>query len=152
MKFSHKILIDLPREEVINKMEDPANYKHWQRGFISYKHLSGLEGKEGSRSKLKFQMGKRVIEMIETIGKRVYPKKFHATYEAPGVFNIQMNYFEVEPDNKTLWIADSEFQFSGFMKLIGTFMPGSFKKQSWQFMQDFKSFAEEGKSVLHKNN
>lgn len=150
MKFSHKILINLPREEVINKMEDPANYKHWQRGFISYNHLSGLQGEEGSRSKLKYKMGNREISMVETILKRVFPKKFHATYEAPGVFNIQKNYFEEEPENKTLWIADSEFQFSGFMKLIGTFMPGSFKKQSLQFMQDFKSFAEEGKSVLHK--
>ncbi len=150
MKFSHQILINLPREEVIHKMEDPANYKHWQRGFISYKHLSGLHGNEGSRSRLKYKMGNREISMVETILKRVSPKTFHATYEAPGVFNIQKNYFEEEPENKTLWIADSEFQFSGFMKLIGTFMPGSFKKQSLHFMQDFKSFAEEGKSVLHK--
>lgn len=150
MKFSHQIVIDLPREEVIKKLEDPSLYKHWQRGFISYKHLSGLQGQVGSRSQLKYKMEKREIVMIETILKKVPPKKFHSSYEAPGVYSIQNNYFEQEQENKTHWIADSEFQFSGFMKLIGTFMPGSFKKQSLKFMQDFKSYAEEGKSVLEQ--
>ena len=28
-------------------MENPNNFKHWQEGFISYKHLSGQPGAEG---------------------------------------------------------------------------------------------------------
>ena len=65
MKYSKEIIIDLPREEVISKMEKPENFKYWQKGFISYKHISGTPGKEGSRSKLKYKMGNREIEMIE---------------------------------------------------------------------------------------
>ncbi len=85
MKFSQEILIDLPREEVLKLVHDPSSYKYWQRGFISYKHLTGLQGKEGSRSRLKFRIGGKEIKMIETIIKIVSPKKIYLTYEAPGV-------------------------------------------------------------------
>ena len=37
---------------------------------------------------------------------------------------------------------ENEFQFKGFMKLIGFFMPGAFEKQSFKYMKDFKAFAE----------
>lgn|SRR5690606_15725755 len=148
MKFSREILIDLPREEVIRKMEDPSNYKHWQRGFISYKHLSGLPGKEGSRARIKFNMNGREIVIIETIMKINSPKKFYATYETKGVFNTQKNHFEKVADNFTRWITDSEFKFTGYMKLVGLLKPGIFKKQTQQMMQDFKDFAEKNKSVL----
>jgi hypothetical protein len=33
------------------------------------------------------------------------------------------------------------------MKLVGLLMPGAFRKQSQQHMQDFKAFAEQGKDV-----
>jgi hypothetical protein len=45
-------------------------FKYWQKGFISYRHLSGKPGEEGARAKLKYKIGKREISMIETIVKR----------------------------------------------------------------------------------
>lgn len=147
MKYSLQIIINLPREEVFNKLEDPANLQFWQRGFISFKLLGDKRGDLGVRSKLKYKMGKREVTMIETVTKRVFPKKLHVTYEAEGVFNSQKNYFEEEPDKSTLWITDNEFRFTGFMKIIGFFNAGAFKKQTHQFMEDFKAFAEEGKRV-----
>ena len=150
MKYSKEILIDLPRDEVIAKMENPNNFKHWQKGFISYKHLSGDPGHEDARSKLKFKMGTREIEMIETIEKNSLPNKLFVTYDAKGVFNRQKNYFEKVNDTSTRWISDNEFEFSGFMKIIAFLMPGSFKKQTYEYMKDFKAFAENGKSVLNQ--
>lgn len=147
MKYSLQIIINLPREEVFNKLEDPANMQHWQRGFISFKLLGEKRGEVGVRSKLKYKIGKREITMIETVTKRVFPKKLHVTYEADGVFNTQKSYFEEEPDKSTLWITDNEFRFTGYMKVIGFLMAGSFKKQTQQYMEDFKAFAEEGKTI-----
>ncbi|MFO7720004.1 MAG: SRPBCC family protein [Gillisia sp.] len=147
MKYSHEIIIQLPREEVISKMEKPENFKFWQKGFISYQHVSGNKGEVGCRSKLVYTMSGREIEMIETIIKSNLPKELHTTYETKGLYNIQKNYFEEESGNSTRWVSYTEFRFSGFMKLIGKLMPGTFKKQSFQFMKDFKAFAEKGKSV-----
>ena len=149
MKYSHEILINSSREEVVTKMKDPDNFKHWQEGFISYQHISGTPGEEGARAKLIYEIGKRNIEMTETILEMNLPSSFKASYEAKGVYNVQQNIFEEESSDTTRWISTNEFNFSGFMKIIGFFMPGSFKKQSLKYMNDFKDFAESGKSVLN---
>ncbi|UJH91143.1 SRPBCC family protein [Antarcticibacterium sp. 1MA-6-2] len=147
MKYSKQIIIALPRAEVFNKLEDPAYLKYWQQGFISFISLGDQRGAVGSRAKLKYKIGHREIVIIETVTKRVFPKKLHVIYESEGVFNSQKSYFEEEPDNSTLWITDNEFKFSGFMRIIGFLKAGSFKKQTQQFMEDFKAFAEEGKRI-----
>jgi len=141
MKYSHEIEIKLPREKVIKLFDNPENMPKWQEGFISFEPLQGDPGKEGSTAKLKYKMGKREVEMIETITKRNLPDEFNATYEAKGVFNIIENRF-IDQGKTTKWISANEFRFKGFMKLIAFFMPGAFKKQSFKYMKDFKKFAE----------
>jgi len=112
-------------------------------GLQSFEHLSGTPGQPGAKSKLKFKMGKREIEMIETITVRNLPEEFSGTYEAKGVFNIVKNKFIPVGENKTKHIAESEFQFRGMMKIMGILMPGAFKKQSMKYLNDFKIFAEQ---------
>jgi len=149
MKYTTEIVVDVPREEFIKKMDDAENMKHWQRGLIGYEQLSTTPGEEGSRMSLSYEMGKRKMDMVETIIKKNHPEELHMTYDTKGVHNIQKNFFKDEGD-KTRWISESEFQFSGFMmKLMGLLMPGAFKKQSLKYMQDFKAFAEKGESVLN---
>ena len=150
MKYQQEIILEKPRKEVVAKFSDPDNLAHWQRGFIFMKPINGELGTEGSQNLLKFKMGKREIEMTETIITNNLPNEFSATYEAKGVYNYQVNRFNNTLENQTLWIVENEFQFSGFMKLFGWFMPSAFKKQSWKFMEDFKAFVEEGKSVKNE--
>jgi cytochrome c-type biogenesis protein CcmE len=38
------------------------------------------------------------------------------------------------------------------VRLVGLVMPGSFRKQSQQHMEDFKAFAEHGTDVLQGTN
>ena len=150
MKYQQEITINKPRKEVVEKFSNPDNMKHWQRGFIFMKPINGKMGEEGSQNLLKYDMGKREVEMTETILKNNLPDEFSATYEAKGVYNYQINKFSPTMEKNTLWITDNEFMLSGFMKLFGWFMPGAFKKQSRKYMEDFKAFVEDGKSVLDK--
>ena len=148
MKYTNEVTIDLPREEVIRKMDNPDNMKHWQRGLLHYEMLEGTPGQEGAQMRMDYKMGKRELSMVETIIKNNFPSEFHSTYDANGVHNIQRNFFHEIDDNKTKWVSESEFQFKGFgMKLMGWLMPGAFKKQSLKYMNDFKNFAEKGVSV-----
>ncbi|WP_115123166.1 SRPBCC family protein [Marinirhabdus gelatinilytica] len=152
MKYTTEITINRPRTEVVEKMDNPENMKHWQRGLISYEQLRGAPGKEGAQMQLHYKMGKRDMALTETIIKNDFPTAFHATYSAKGVHNIQNNYFHEVDSNTTKWISESEFQFKGFgMKLMGFLMPGAFKKQSKKYMEDFKSFVENGTSVAEEN-
>ncbi len=147
MKYSNEIEINLSRTKVIELFDNPDNMPKWQKGFISFEHVSGDAGQEGAKSRLKYNMGKKggKVEMIETILSRNLPDEFSATYEAPGVFNqIENRFIEVSSD-KTKWLSNNVFKFSSFkMKFFGFLMPSAFKKQSYQFMKDFKAFAEAG--------
>ncbi|MGV6845056.1 MAG: SRPBCC family protein [Lutibacter sp.] len=141
MHYSNKIEINASLKKVIELFDNPNNLKYWQKGFISFEHLSGKIGEKGAKSILKYKMGAREIEMIETITNRNLPDEFSGIYEAKGVWNEVKNYFS-EEKGVTTWVSECEFRFSGFMKIIAFLMPNSFKKQSHQFMIDFKNFVE----------
>jgi len=142
MKYTTEIEINKPIDEVITLFNDPDNMDKWMEGLQSFEHISGVPGEVGAKSKLKFKMGKREIEMIETITVSNLPEEFSGIYEAKGVFNVVKNKFEKISETSTKHISEHEFQFKGFMKVIAFLMPRAFKKQSMKYMIDFKHFAE----------
>ncbi len=142
MKYSNEVIINLPLDRVIELFDNEENLFKWQSELISFEHFSGEKGEVGAKSKLKYKMGKREVEMTETITVKDLPKEFSGTYEAKGVWNEVKNYFEAIDKNRTRWHSDCHFEFSGFMKLIALFMPGAFKKQSQKYLDQFKTFAE----------
>lgn len=146
MKYSHEIIIDAPRDEVLRKLEDMENIKHWQRGLIGYETLSGQPGNEGAKTRFRFRSGARKVGLVETILKRDLPYEFHAEYEARGLHNVQKNFFSELPDRKTRWVSQTEFEFrSPGMRILGFLLPGTFKRQSMRYLEDFKRFAESGR-------
>lgn len=143
MKYNTEVTINAPIEKVIDLFCDPNHIDKWQPGFISIEHISGIVGEEGAKSKLLYKMGKRDVEMIETITHKNLPHEFSGTYEAKGVWNEVKNHFEAINESQTRYWAENDFRMSGFMKIIAFFMPGAFKKQSQKYMDLFKKFVEE---------
>lgn len=142
MKYKNEIVINAPREKVIELFSDPDKIKEWQPGFISMERISGESGKVGSKVKMNYKMGKREVEMIETITVNNLPNEFSGTYEAKGVFNLVNNYFEALPDGNTKYWTENEFEFKGFMRIIGFLFPNAFKKESQKYLVLFKAFVE----------
>jgi carbon monoxide dehydrogenase subunit G len=142
MKYAVDIEINKPIDKVVELFDNPDNMGKWMEGLQSFEPISGTPGQPGAKSKLRFKMGKREMEMIETITKRNLPHEFSGTYEAKGVYNIVTNRFVKISENKTKCINEQEFQFKGFMKFIAVLMPGAFKKQSLKYLTAFKNFAE----------
>ncbi len=143
MKYTQEIVIDLPVDRIVELFDDPENLKKWQPGLVDLQPLSGTPGEPGAKTRLKFQMGKRRVEMTETIEVKDLPAEFTATYEARGIFNRQRNSFRPEGPAQTRWISETEFQFDSWgMKVFSWLMPGSFQKQSYRYMRLFKEFAE----------
>ena len=150
MTYESEILVDVPLEEFIHKMDNVENMKHWQRGLKSAEHLSGVPGELGSKMKLHYDFGNRKMDLIETVTKRNLPDEFHATYKAPGIQSIQYNYFEKVSEHQTRWVSKNEFMPLNFaMRVMLFLMPKSFKKQTMTYMKDFKNFAENGVSVAN---
>lgn len=150
MEFCKEIMIDLPREEVIKKLRDPENFRYWQRGFISYKKLTGQFGQEGSIGKLKIKTGKGHLDLLETVLKNKLPKEFRVAYDTAGLYHIQKHYFEAESPSSTHWIIYNELKFSGNLKIMAPLVQMRVKNEIQQSMKNFKAFAEEGKSINEK--
>jgi hypothetical protein len=158
MKYTVSIEIALPRERVVQLLADPAHMSKWLRGLVLHEPLSGVHGQVGTRSRVVMQMGKQKMECIETITRREpadlrgIPKghvvHFDREIVGEGMWSAQRDRFTEAGPETTLWVSESEFQFSGLlMRLVGLLMPGAFRKQSLQHMQDFKAFAEQGRDV-----
>lgn len=147
MKYTVEVDIDRPLEEVVEKFDNQDNYSSWMKGLESFENIEGKQGQEGAKTKFKFDMGKRKMEMIETVLKRDLPKQYVVSYEVNGVYNEVDNRFEKIDDNKTLYTTHQYFKFKGFMKIIGLLFGRSFKKQSLKYANDFKKFVENDKAV-----
>ena len=147
MRYKVEIVIDSPRDQLIEIFDNPENLGKWQPTLLGIEHVEGVERTKGAKSRLRYKQGKGEMEMIETVLVYNLPDEFSCTYEANGVLNINMNYFTSEGD-RTRWVTDTEFQFSSVpMKIMGALMPFMFKAQTRKMMQNFKTFAETGEAA-----
>jgi len=142
MKYKVVLNIDQTVEEVTALFENPEHLKKWQPELVTRTHLEGEPGHPGSKSRLKYKIGQRDMEMIETITVYDLPTEYSATYQTDGVWNLQRNIFEKLGEKKTKWTTISEFKCSGFMRFICWLMPRSFRRQTFKNMRRFKAFAE----------
>lgn len=143
MKYVVDIEIDLPINRVVELFDNPDNMPKWQPDLVGLELMTGVPGQAGTKSKLLYKMGKRDVEMIETIEKNNLPDELLGIYETKGVYNVISNRFEEVSPKKTKWISENEFHFSGVMRVIGLFTKGAFPRQTIKMMNQFKEFAEE---------
>lgn len=158
MKYTVSIEIAKPLEEVAQLLADPAHIPKWLRGMVLHEPISGVHGQVGTQSRVVMEMGQQKFEATETITRREptdlrsIPKGSVVYFEreivSEGMWNAARERLtEAKPDT-TLWVSENEYRFSSLMmRLVGLLMPGTFRKQSLQHMQDFKAFAEHGKDV-----
>lgn len=158
VRYTVSIEIALPREKVVQLLADPEHLPKWLRGMVLHEPLDGEHGQLGTTSRVVMQTGQRKIECTETITRREpadlseIPKTgvvhFEREIVGEGMWSAVRDRLTESSPETTLWESETEFRFSGFlMKLVGILMPGAFRKQSQQHMQDFKAFVEQGTDV-----
>lgn len=158
MKYTVAIEIALPRETVAQLLADPAHLPKWLRGMVLHEPLRGVHGQVGTTSRVVMQMGQQQFEATETITRREpaelrgIPQEsvvhFDREIVGEGMWSVVRDRLTEASPGKTRWVQESEYRFSGWlMRLVGLLMPGTFRKQSLEHMQDFKAFAEQGKDV-----
>lgn len=148
---NQEVLIQCPIAYCMQLFKDQNNFRHWQKGLISFKNESGVPGSVNSTRSMIIKTGGIKIKMKEKITLVDLPHKWEATYTTKGITNYQKNRFTATAINgvaATKWESFCEFKFSGMMKLVARTHPDIFKAQTLQHMKDFKTFAEE----LYKND
>ena len=148
VKYTEEIEINTNIDTVVALFDNPYNMKEYMDGIESYKVLSGNLREVGTKAEIvvsfiEKDVVKRRIVMIEEIITNNLPEEKKVTYTADGVYNIVTNRIVKISDNKTKFINEQEFQFKGFMKIMGFFMPNAFKQQSRIYLTNFKNFVEQ---------
>ena len=142
-EYTVSVEIERPRQRVVELFDNPANLCKWQDGLQSFEPISGTPGQPGAKSKLVFLIGKRRMELIETVTERRLPEEFNGSYEWPGGRNTLQNRFIAVAPNRTVWESTCAYEFSSMtLKLMGLLCPGMFRKQNLKFMRSFKAFVE----------
>ena len=158
MKYTVSIEIAMPREAVAQLLADSAHLPKWLRGMVLHEPLSGVHGHVGTKSRVVMQMGQQKFEATETITRREpadlreIPQgsvvHFEREIVGEGMWSAARDRLTEAGPDTTHWESENEYRFSSLMmRLVGLLMPGTFRKQSLQHMQDFKAFAEHGKDV-----
>lgn len=142
LEYSKELMIDLPLARTAELFDNPDNLKQWQRGLIGYELQSGKLGEIGSVMKITYQMGKRTIDMTEKIITRDSPHLFVFHYQSGKMWNEVRVIFRETVERNTILRIETKFRCSGAMVVMMKLMPGMFKRQTMQYMQDFKHFAE----------
>tara|TARA_B100001758_G_C18348150_1_gene578236 strand:- start:653 stop:1159 length:507 start_codon:yes stop_codon:yes gene_type:complete len=142
IKYTEEIEINTNIDTVIALFDNPYNMQKYMQGIESYKVVEGNIREVGTKAEMIVLMGEEKIIMIEEIITNNLPKEKKVTYTADAVYNIVTNRFEKVSENKTKFINEQEFEFKGFMKIIGFFIPSAFRQQSRVYLEDFKRFAE----------
>ncbi len=142
IKYSEEIVINANIDTVIALFDNPYNMQKYMEGIESYKIVEGNIREVGAKAEMTVLMGEKKIIMIEEIITNNLPEHKKVTYTADAVINIVTNKFIKVSENKTKFINEQEFEFKGYMKIIGFFMPSAFNKQSRVYLKDFKEFAE----------
>lgn len=132
----------LPRDQVVELFMDPENMASWQNSLVSYKHLEGVAGQNGAKTRFTHKFGRRNVEMIETIEVNGLPAFLSVIYEAKTAWNRVTYRFSEEGPAATRWAMDCEFRCRGMLRLAAFLMPGMFRRSTERDMQRFKSFAE----------
>ena len=143
MRYELELEVGIPRERIVALMLDQANLMKWQPDLLRVEPLSGEPGAVGSKTLQVNRMGKRELEIVETVTVNDPPTALCATYESDDVWNSIDNRFHEAGEGTTRWVLVSEFRSTSIMmKLMTWLAPGMFKKQTRTFMQRFKEFAE----------
>ncbi len=141
MKYAFELEIDRPRERVVELFDNPENLMRWMPDLIRFEPVLGVPGQVGAKSRLVFRTPAGELEMLETVTVRNLPEELSGVYETKmGVSRITNRF--VENGGRTRWIADTDFQGTGAMKLVAMAMGGAIRAQTGKVMRRFKEFVE----------
>lgn len=144
MRYTGSVIIRRNRSLVTSIFANPDYLHNYQDGFQKKEHLSGDPGKDGAKSKMYFDDGKRKMELIETITKNNLPDSFEAFYHHKHMDNTMVCRFKEIDENTTEYAYEFDYvEVRGFMpKLMFKLFPNLFKKQGEKWMNQFKEFVE----------
>ncbi|MDX1471251.1 MAG: hypothetical protein R3213_07125, partial [Flavobacteriaceae bacterium] len=112
----------IPLKDFVEIYRDRSFYKEWHPNLVSIAQLSGRQDAFGSKMILTYKMGRKKLEMIETVDENELPHKFYATYYTDGLDLKQQNHFVETPEGFTQWTQKNELMPLNFTTRFYTWL------------------------------
>lgn len=141
MKYTCEIVIDLPRDRVLELFKNREFNMTWQEGLKSMELLEGESYKTGAVTRYVFDSKGRDFEIVETILDNESPEIYDALYTAKNAKNWWKNRL-IDKGDQTQWISYNIFEMSGIMWFVSLFGKRMFVNKTMKDMKRFKELAE----------
>ncbi|MDH5232655.1 MAG: SRPBCC family protein [Gammaproteobacteria bacterium] len=144
MKYSNRVEIHRPLENVVKLWNDENNFFYWQDGFVNIDHIKGMPGEPGSESNIYLKLNNREMVLKETVLSNNLPHEKCVLIEHSHMTNTMTTKFRELGEGVTEYSCLIEYtKFNGIIaKLMALLVPNFFKKQSQKWLDNFKAFAE----------
>jgi uncharacterized protein YndB with AHSA1/START domain len=143
VKFTSEVIVDRPRERVLELFTTPGNVPKWQPGVRESRLLSGQLGYPGARARVVIETHGLKLEMIETIVERRLPDVYTVRYDGRGFKNLVENCFYEDGPGRTRWVMSNTLEFSPLAAVASGVIKDILAKQNHESMKRFKAWAEQ---------
>ena len=140
MEFTVELMLDLPRDVVVELHYCSDNLPHWMEGFVSFEHVDGEHGAVGATYRSAARFGGVVREYTDTIIRNDLPDAFHQVQEFADVglcHEVHARFTVMDPTT-TRWSVWHRFSGGGIEKMD----QATVEARCLGLMRAFKAFAE----------
>jgi len=144
MKFKGSLIINKPRNVVVDLFINPSYNKEYQDGFVKKELISGIATQVNATSKMYYKYGKRDMVLTETVLKNELPNSFEAYYHHKHMDNtMKCTFIEIDME-KTEYRYEFEYTRINWIlpRLIAILFPSMYRNQGNKWMKQFKEFSE----------
>lgn len=144
MKSKTEVLIQAPRDKVLEMWQSFEDQKKWQKGLESLELRNGKPGYIGTQTYYTYKMGRKRLDMQETLIHNNLPSEYQVLQEADYVIS-RHKYYITEPEpGKTLWTTISETRFQSLgLRFMAWLSPGLFEKEQQKTLEAFRDYVEQ---------
>jgi len=143
MKSKTEVVIHAPREKVLEMWQSFEDQKNWQKGLESLEYRNGKPGYIGTQLHYSYKLGRKRLDMQETLIQSNLPTEYQVLQEAEGVINRQKHYITEPEPGKTLWTTITETRFKRWgLRFMGWLSPGLFEREQQKIFEAFRDYVE----------
>lgn len=146
MEFSKEIVINKSLEQVADLLRDPEHSRHWQPALLSITQTAGTPGTPGATATFDYDYKGRQFQLHETVVVIDLPRETVATYTTNGMVHTVTTRLSADGDTTRVEFVNA-MEFSGMMKLMGSFLAVKLREQAEANIDYFKLWAETGEDV-----
>ncbi|NER83266.1 MAG: SRPBCC family protein [Leptolyngbya sp. SIO1D8] len=144
MKYTNKVEINLPVDQVVKLWQNHEHFDKWQTGYLKTTLLEGEASAQGSKSEILLCIKGKEMRLIQTVLISNLPEEKKILVEHEHMTNTLSTRFKELNNSRTECISETEYtKFNGLIpKVMATLFPGIFRQQSQKWLDNFKEFAE----------